>query len=131
MSLVNVACYDHEGVIRAVFELIEESLVPTATPTGTTALTITKPVNIADHYISGGQILSRPNMLLSTGGKQLSLGDTFHVYGIPEMTKVIAPDGTKIIEGGELSWVAPVAGLYLFTFVKAPYIEQQLYLNVT
>ena len=71
-------------------------------------------------------------MLMSlTGDTSVAVGELGTINNIPADTTVIWPDGWESIETGTLEYSMNVDGEYTFRFQSAPYITEEMIINVT
>ena len=89
-------------------------------------------IDIRAVYVAAGKIIERPAMVLDISpGTDLDVDEEITISGLPPETLVVYPGGEEVIYDGDISWSSSVAGNFTFVFKRLPWVEEEIYVEVT
>tara|TARA_R110000868_G_scaffold313856_1_gene574857 strand:- start:1671 stop:2057 length:387 start_codon:yes stop_codon:yes gene_type:complete len=85
----------------------------------------------ATQYWDGERLAIRPIMNLDVSAETIKVDELFTINNIPSGTEVNYPNGSEIVDDGEVEWSTEVAGRFYFIFNNFPYQSESVVINAS
>lgn len=82
------------------------------------------------YYVNDSVAVFRPEMNILSP-LSVSINEEAIILNIPSQCVVSHPDGVNVIDDEQIEWQSAVAGTFLFSFERFPYISEEIQIEVT